>query len=71
MPDNRLPGGSNNPKPQQQGPTFPIASGALDFAFSAVGSVAGDERRRQLESGVGKLAQSEYFLVQSVVWILN
>lgn len=54
-------------QPQQQGASFPIASGALDFAFSAVGSVAGDERRRQLEQGVGRLAQSECFLRQSVL----
>lgn len=63
-PPNR-PSGSFSPQPnpqqqqQQHRPQFPIASGALDFAFNAVGTYAGDERRKKLEEGVGKLTQSK------------
>lgn len=59
MSDNRPQGGITSQPHPQSGPSFPIASGALDFAFSTVGSLAGNERRRQLESSVDKLAQCE------------
>jgi hypothetical protein len=40
------------------GPSFPTASNPLGFAFDAVGSFAGEQRRRQLEQGVASLASS-------------
>ena len=48
-------------QPNHSGHTIPIASDALNMALSAVGSVAGNERRRQLEHGVDKLTQSKSF----------
>ena len=75
-PPNRPPG-SLSPQPylpqqqQQHRPQFPIASSALNMAFSAVGSVAGDERRRKLEEEVERLAQSTLRRLPTVgTWLI-
>ncbi|KAF7978939.1 hypothetical protein HWV62_44153 [Athelia sp. TMB] len=39
-------------------PQAPSQPQFLDRAFGAIGSIAGDDRRRQLEQGVGKLTKS-------------
>lgn len=44
------------PSQAQQGSSQPQF---LDRAFGAIGSIAGDDRRRALEQGVGKLTKCE------------